>query len=190
MKNYQKEIQNKEINEEQAEQNAIQGENAAAIEGNKSAEQGATGQNLEEILSPALEDYIETIALLKKEKDYARISDIAEALNVKSSSANAAIKFLADNGLVMHEKYGPITLTEKGRIAAQEVQKKHDVLFNFLSQLLFIDKETAKQEACAIEHSISAATIIKLERFYELMKKHLTSTEEATKTLQNYLDGK
>ncbi|GHT09599.1 hypothetical protein AGMMS49573_01410 [Endomicrobiia bacterium] len=64
-------------------------------------------------LSASLENYLETIAVLKRKKECARIGDIAKYLNVKSSSVNVAISFLAENELVIHEKYGYVDLTDK-----------------------------------------------------------------------------
>jgi DtxR family Mn-dependent transcriptional regulator len=122
-------------------------------------------------LSSSLENYLETIALLKRENKYARISTIAKNLNVKNSSANAAIKFLAESGLVMHERYGYVDLTPQGQQIADEIQRKHDVLYQFLNEVLSIDKETALLEACEIEHSVSAQTAAKLEKLYFFLKK-------------------
>jgi len=139
-------------------------------------------------LSAALENYLETIAALKKEKKYARVGDIAKALDVKSSSVNVAINFLAESGLVIHEKYGYVDLTEEGEKAAGEIQRKHDILYKFLSELLFIDNETAAAEACEIEHSVSNKTIYKLERLYMLLKEHFLTKNEDMENLKEYLE--
>lgn len=140
-------------------------------------------------LSAALEDYIETIAALKKEKKYARVGDIAKALGVKSSSVNVAINFLAENGLVIHEKYGYVDLTEEGETLACEVQRKHDILYMFLNELLFVDSDIAVKEACEIEHSVSSETIHRLERLYELLKEHFLTKNDDMENLRDYLEG-
>ncbi|MDR1695541.1 MAG: metal-dependent transcriptional regulator [Endomicrobium sp.] len=141
-------------------------------------------------LSAALENYLETIAGLKKEKKYARIGDIAKVLNVKSSSVNVAINFLAESGLVIHEKYGYVDLTEKGEEIAAEVQRKHDILYKFLNELLFVDSGVAAEEACEVEHSVSSETIYRLERLYTLLKKHFLTKPEDMHNLREYLEGK
>jgi len=140
-------------------------------------------------LSAALENYLETIAVLKKEKKFARVGDIAKALDVKASSVNTAINFLADNGFVVHEKYGYVDLTDKGEKLAQEVQHKHDTLYKFLNELLFIEESIALNEACEIEHSVSDATIKKLEKLYSLLKEHFLTKEEDLKNLKQYLEN-
>ena len=141
------------------------------------------------LLTPALENYLETIALLQRQKKYARVSDIARALEIKNSTANAAINSLVDMGLAVHEKYGYVDLTDKGDEIAREVQNKHDILFSFLSELLFIDKDKAVIEACAIEHSISSETIERLNKLRLLLKNHLIKDEDI-QTLKDYLEAK
>ncbi|MDR0822634.1 MAG: metal-dependent transcriptional regulator [Endomicrobium sp.] len=138
-------------------------------------------------LSPALEDYLEAISALKREKKYARVGDIAKTLNVKSSSANTAVNLLTEAELAIHERYGYVDLTERGEKIAQEVQRKHDILYMFLNDLLFIDPQIAVKEACAIEHSISSETIHKLERLYILLKKHFLTKKEDIDNLKDYL---
>lgn len=139
-------------------------------------------------LSASLEDYLETIVMLKKKKKYTRIGDIAKALNVKSSSVNTAIKFLAENNLVIHEKYGYVDLTHQGETLALEVQKKHDILYDFLNKLLFVNDKVADQEACDIEHFIGLETIHKIEKLFLLIKTIFLKKEEDILSLKNYLE--
>ncbi|MCL2334761.1 MAG: metal-dependent transcriptional regulator [Endomicrobia bacterium] len=150
----------------------------------------ANGEQETNKLSAALENYLETIAALKKEKKYARVGDIAKALDVKSSSVNVAINFLAESGFVIHEKYGYVDLTEEGERVAYEIQRKHDILYKFLSELLFIDSNVAAAEACEIEHLVSGQTIRRLERLYMLLKEHFLTKTEDMENLKDYLNGK
>jgi DtxR family Mn-dependent transcriptional regulator len=122
-------------------------------------------------ITAVLENYLETIAALKKLNNYARISDIARALNIKNPSVNAAITALSDMGLVTHEKYAYVDLTEKGAKIAQDIQNKHDILFAFLTKVLNVPKERALTEACAIEHNVSSDTIEKLEKLTQDLTK-------------------
>ncbi|MDR3306838.1 MAG: metal-dependent transcriptional regulator [Endomicrobium sp.] len=138
-------------------------------------------------LSASLENYLETIAMLKREKKYARIGDIAKALGVKSSSVNVAINFLVENNFVLHEKYGYVDLTSQGETLALEIQKKHDILYDFLNKLLFINNKTADQEACKIEHSVGFETVRKIEKLHLLLKKYFLKNEEDALSLKNYL---
>jgi DtxR family Mn-dependent transcriptional regulator len=139
-------------------------------------------------LSASLEDYLEAIAALKREKRYARVVDIAKSLSVKSSSVNFAINFLSENGLVRHERYGYIDLTERGEKIALEIQTKHDVLYKFLNTLLFINSEIAYKEACRIEHSVGIETVQRLERLYNLLKEYFLMKNEDIANLREYLE--
>ncbi|MDR0800008.1 MAG: metal-dependent transcriptional regulator [Endomicrobium sp.] len=139
-------------------------------------------------LSASLENYLETIVMLKRKKKHARIGDIAKSLNVKSSSVNIAINFLAENGLVMHEKYGYVDLTNKGEKIALEIQGKHEVLYRFLSNMLFIDSKIADREACEIEHSVSLETVHRLERLCTLLKEYFLVRDEDSVNLKRYLE--
>lgn len=139
-------------------------------------------------LSASLENYLETIALLIQEKKHARVGDIAKALGVKSSSVNVAVNFLSENGLVIHEKYGYVDLTKEGKKVAAEVQKKHDILYRFFNELLFVDSKTALKEACETEHCVSIDTIHKLERLYFFLKDEILNTPKDMLKFQKFLE--
>ncbi len=121
-------------------------------------------------LSSNMEDYLEVIADLKKETGVARIRDIGKALNVKSPSVNSAMKALSDLGLVIHERYGHVDLTDKGKKMAKNVRKRHDVMVRFFSSILNISSKTAVEDACKMEHSMSVETFEKLKIFMEFVE--------------------
>jgi DtxR family Mn-dependent transcriptional regulator len=113
------------------------------------------------------EDYLETMAVLQKKHGWVRVRDIAATLDVKASSVNTAIKILSKNGLVEYEKYGRIELSEKGRLKARSVQKRHDLLTLFLTKTLRLDPKTAAVDSCKMEHVISTKTCEALQRFMQ-----------------------
>lgn len=121
-------------------------------------------------LSATMEDYLETILGLKHENGFARVGKIAEKLKVKSSSVNSAIKYLSDQKLVVHEKYGYVGLTKEGEKVASAVKSKHDILFRFLTEFLMLDPRGAEKEACCIEHSISKKTFERLTKFFKFLE--------------------
>ncbi len=116
-------------------------------------------------LSSSMEDYLEAVAALKKEKGAARVRDIGRLLNVKKPSVTSALNTLSKAGLVLHERYGYVDLTPEGRKIASGVQSRHNVLVKFLTNILSIDRRTAAEDACRLEHSISSATLEKLTKF-------------------------
>jgi DtxR family transcriptional regulator, Mn-dependent transcriptional regulator len=121
-------------------------------------------------LSSSLEDYLETIALLKHQKGVARVRDISQLMGVRSSSVNSALATLSKMGLAEHERYGHIHLTDEGAKRAAAVQNRHTVLYNFLTGILNIAPETAEDDACSIEHCVSAETLAKFSKFLEFVK--------------------
>lgn len=118
-------------------------------------------------ISSSLEDYLEAIYILMKKHGYARVKEIAKLLNVRSSSVSEAILRLKSSGLVAHEKYGFIKLTDRGELLAKEIYRKHVKLLNFLVNVLGVPVEIAEKDACAIEHVISKVTLDKLLEFVE-----------------------
>lgn len=128
-------------------------------------------------LSSTMEDYLEAIFFLKKENGFARVGEIADKLEVKSSTVNSALKQLAEKKLVIHERYGYVGLTEKGELIAAEVQKKHDILYRFLTEFLMLNPKKAEKEACCIEHSISQETFVKLTKFFKFLEMGFTDRQ-------------
>lgn len=121
-------------------------------------------------LSSSLEDYLETIAFLKHEKGAARVRDIGKRMGVRNSSVNSALATLSRMGLAEHERYGHIDLTAEGEKTAAAVQNRHTVLFNFLTSVLNVPPTTAEEDACGIEHCVSAETLAKFSKFLEFVK--------------------
>jgi DtxR family transcriptional regulator, Mn-dependent transcriptional regulator len=123
-----------------------------------------------EKLSQSLEDYLEAIFLVSKEKKIVRVKDLVKKLDVKTASVIGALKKLEQKGFVEHEHYGYIDLTPDGVRKATRIYEKHQVLFRFLKDFLNVGEEVAEKDACQIEHFISDETfskIIKLIRMLE-----------------------
>ena len=123
-------------------------------------------------LSSSMEDYLEAIWVECDKKKVVRVKNIAQFLDVKTSSVIGAIKVLSDKGLVIHERYGYIELTSEGVNLAKEIYKKHQTLLKFLSTILGLNPEIAKEDACKIEHCIHKKTFNKLTKFIEFIESY------------------
>ena len=123
-------------------------------------------------LSSNMEDYLEAIAVLKKDKKIARVKDISSLMNVRTPSVTAALTFLCQQGLVEHERYGYVDLTPEGERLAQRVVKRHDTLIKFFTDILKINPDIAQNDACKIEHSISPESFAKLTKFVEFIETY------------------
>lgn len=122
-----------------------------------------------EKLSSNMEDYLEAIALIEKDKGVARVKDISRLMKVKTPSVTSALNVLANKGLVEHERYGYVELTINGRRIAQDVLKRHKMLTKFLSSILKIDPQVASDDACKMEHVLSPQTSERLTMFVEFV---------------------
>lgn len=103
------------------------------------------------------EDYLEAILMLKEEKGYSRSVDIATKLGVTKPSVSVAMKQLRENGYITMDAENLLYLTEKGYAIASRIYERHRVLTQYLIKL-GVDPETAKEDACKMEHDISEAT--------------------------------
>lgn len=118
----------------------------------------------------SMEDYLESVAMLRSRGKAVRVKEISAALGVKMPSVTAALKRLSEEGLVVHERYGRVKLTAAGEKAAKKVFRRHEILRRFLGAVLGIDPETAKEDACRMEHAISAASLERLSKFLSFVE--------------------
>ncbi|MFH1045512.1 MAG: metal-dependent transcriptional regulator [Candidatus Omnitrophota bacterium] len=124
-------------------------------------------------LSSSMEDYLEAVVFLKRDKGVARVKDISAMIRVKTPSVIGALNALAKDGLIIHERYGYVELTRIGERIAQKVKKRHETLVHFLTQILGIDSKRAAEDACKMEHVISPQTTEKLTKFLEQAQRKL-----------------
>lgn len=120
-------------------------------------------------VTQALEDYLETIFLLIKDKKVARIRDIAEVRKVKPGSVTPAMKRLAELGLINYTKREFIQLTDEGLDIARKTLTRHRLLERFLTEILHVGLENARNDACAMEHNLSDETTERFARFFEFL---------------------
>ncbi len=120
-------------------------------------------------LTPALEDYLETIYLQTRESKRTRVRDIANARDVRAASVTSALKRLSELGCIDYETYEYIQLTDKGREIARRVYSRHILLSQFFHYILGMPQEDAMEEACQIEHALSDVGLDRFVRFFEFI---------------------
>jgi len=118
-------------------------------------------------LSPSLENYLKMILQLQQDGHAVWITDLAEKLNIAKSSVNQAVGTLKNQGLVRHERYGPLELTDRGVTVANGMAKRHDMLMKFMTEVLGVDPVVAENDACLMEHAVSSATMERLSAYME-----------------------
>lgn len=117
------------------------------------------------MVSKALEEYLKTMYVLKKQNNNIRVTDTAEKMNCTKASVNKAIYNLKDNGLLNYESYGTIEMTEEGENLAKKILEAYDIVYLFLKDVLNIEEEKAKKEAENIKSSITDETVNKLAKY-------------------------
>ena len=140
----------------------------------------------EKPLTPVMEDYLEAITDLDKEKKAIRVRDIAKRMDVKMPSVTSMLKTLNERGLVHYEKYEYVELTKDGAAVGNEMRRRHEILLRFLTDILNIEPESANEDACKMEHALSSATLDSLTDFMEFLQKCPRTGENWLKYFQDF----
>jgi DtxR family Mn-dependent transcriptional regulator len=121
-------------------------------------------------LSASLEDYIEAIYHIITEKQVARGKDISARLSVSGASVTEALRALSKKGLINYAPYEVITLTEQGRVIAEDVIHRHTSLKQFFTDVLAIEESLAEEGACKIEHTAPPQIIDRMVDFIHFLE--------------------
>jgi len=100
------------------------------------------------------ENYLETILILSQDNNHVRSIDIVNALGYSKPSISAAMKNLSSDGYITIGADGHIFLTDNGRAVAETMYERHVLISDWLI-FLGVDKNTAVNDACKMEHVIS-----------------------------------
>ena len=105
-----------------------------------------------------MENYLEAIFNLAKEKRVVRVRDIAKRLGVKMPTVSNMLKTLSDKGLIDYEKYEYLELTGKGSGVGSDIDQRHQILRGSLTDILEIDFDQADEDACKMGRAVSDLT--------------------------------
>ena len=117
------------------------------------------------MISSSLEEYLKTIYVLKKQGQDIKVTTIANRMNCTKPSVNKAIKNLKVNEMLEYEAYGEIRLTNKGEALAKKVLEAYDIVYVFLTEILEIPKEEAKEEAIRLKAVMNDNTLNMLTKY-------------------------
>jgi DtxR family Mn-dependent transcriptional regulator len=121
-------------------------------------------------LTASLENYLKAIYLIVKENKAARVKDVSKFLSIGASSVSEALKILSDREYINYQPYGIITLTQKGEDTAVELNKRHEIICNFLENVLLVDKKSIEENAKQFEYGVSEDVLEKFVRFLTFMQ--------------------
>ena len=117
----------------------------------------------------SVEDYLEAILILSKQKPQVRSIDVANELGYSKPSVSVAMKNLRQKGYVNVSEEGYLSLTGEGQKLASTVYERHSVISGWLIRL-GVSPEIAIEDACRMEHDIS-------DESFAAIKKYLQDTQ-------------
>ena len=130
--------------------------------------------------------YLQAIASLKRMKGYAKVSDIADILGVSRAGVTSMLRSLKARELVVHERYGLVELTEEGERFAKLTERNREVLTQFFTDILGLGPETAREDACMIEHLVSPASMVQFLRLTALLQSDHPSAAQFRAVYKDY----
>lgn len=123
----------------------------------------------EKEVSHSMAHYLQAVAGLKREKGHARVGDIADRLGVSKSGVTSMLRSLAGRGLVAHERYGCVELTDAGRELATRTECNRQLLTVFFRDVLGVPEDVSREDACMIEHLVSPEAMARLLRLTAIL---------------------
>lgn len=118
----------------------------------------------------SVEDYLEAILMIRQEKGICRSIDVASRLNYSKPSVSVAMRNLEHAGLIARAADSSLLLTKKGEQIAEGVLERHRFLTRFFCEI-GVDPETAENDACGMEHSISEKSFDCLRLWYDGLER-------------------
>ena len=115
------------------------------------------------------ENYLETIFMLRNRTGSCRSVDVASELGYSKPTVSVMMKNLRENGYIRIDNGGELILTELGMAVALRMFERHEIISKVL-MMMGVSEETARKDACKIEHDISDET-------FEAIKKQLLTRE-------------
>jgi DtxR family Mn-dependent transcriptional regulator len=115
-------------------------------------------------VTQVVEEYLEGIYRLQEKSGVARTSDIVKLLQVVPGTVTNTVERLEKEGMLIHEPYKGVKLTDKGRKIALDVIRRHRLSERLLTDFIRVDWDKAHDAACKLEHSITDDVIKKLEK--------------------------
>ena len=119
------------------------------------------------------ENYLETILALSLNGRQVRSIDIVNELEYSKPSVSVAMKNLRTKGYIVMDPEGYITLTDKGQKIADTIYERHVAISDWLI-FLGVDKKTAINDACKMEHAMS-------EKSFLAIKNHIVNWKRNAK---------
>ncbi len=140
-------------------------------------------------LTARVEDYLEAVLDIEMSGEIATVTQLAKNLGVTKATVTAALKKLTTSGLLDHEHYGDVILTDEGREKALAVYRRHEFLTDFFIRILGFSRERAQSVSCVMEHEIDEATERRLAAFTDALTVAERNGETWLRDLQEKMEN-
>mgnify|MGYP000912732747 CR=1 FL=1 len=143
-------------------------------------------------VTDSVENYLESIYVLRKKSDCVRSIDIVRFLGFSKPSVSVAMRKLRESGHIKVSDKGCITLLPKGEVIAEETYKRHVLMRSFLIHI-GVSSDTADEDACKMEHDLSDESFLAICGFIEdgcplHMKNAQQKKQEPPRPVQESID--
>ena len=118
------------------------------------------------VIHESAEDYLESILILQERCGQVRSIDIVNMLGYSKPSVSIAMKKLRESGYISMGVDGIITLNESGLEIARRVYNRHKTITKLFT-MLGVSQAQAAEDACKVEHDLSAETFACIRAFVE-----------------------
>lgn len=125
-------------------------------------------------LTHSMVHYLLSIHRLKEEKGYARVTDIAKAMDLTKGSVSISVTKLKKKDLVIEDENKFLSLSEKGHSEVHGVLATRTLMYYFFKDVLGLDEKIAHKDSCLIEHLVSSET---RNGLFSFMKESKTSLD-------------
>ena len=118
-----------------------------------------------------IEDYLEAVFKIEISGRPATVTELAAKLSVTKATVTAILKRMKDAGLLDHERYGDVSLTDAGKDRALAIYRRHEFLTDFFINVVGLPLKQAQDVSCAMEHEIDEVTEVRLAAFTDAITK-------------------
>jgi DtxR family Mn-dependent transcriptional regulator len=115
-------------------------------------------------VTEVVEEYLEGIYRLQEKSGVAKTGDIVKVLQVVPGTVTNTVERLEREGMLRHEPYRGVKLTDKGRKIALNVIRRHRLSERLLTDFMHVDWDKVHDAACKLEHGITNDVTKKLEK--------------------------
>jgi DtxR family Mn-dependent transcriptional regulator len=123
------------------------------------------------MITARIEDYLEEIFLLESTGRDITVTDLAERLGITKGTVTTTVQKMVDAGMLNHERYGSLHLTEEGRRKGLLVYRRHEGLRALFHEILGVDRDRSSEMACGMEHYMDAVTEGRLYAMLEFFRR-------------------